>query len=89
MPEYRRSKLAGGTFFFTVVTSHRQPILTPEESRHILRAAWENVMERYPFTMDAICLLPDHLHSIWTLPEEDINYSLRWGEIKKYFQKNI
>jgi putative transposase len=87
MPEYRRSKLAGGTFFFTVVTYHRYPILTTEESRHILRAAWENVMKRYPFTIDAICLLPDHLHCIWTLPEEDMNYSLRWGEIKKLFSK--
>jgi putative transposase len=87
MPEYRRSNISGGTYFFTVVTYHRQPILTTKESRHILRSAWVNVMERYPFTIDAICLLPDHLHCIWTLPDEDMNYSLRWGEIKKLFSK--
>lgn len=44
-------------------------------------------MQRYPFTIDAICLLPEHLHSIWTLPENDSNYSLRWGEIKRIFSK--
>ena len=87
MPEYRRSTMAGGTFFFTVVTYHRSPILTTAQAREILHSAWNNVNERFPFTTDAICLLPDHLHCIWTLPEEDADYSLRWGEIKKLFTK--
>jgi putative transposase len=87
MPEYRRSILPGGTFFFTVVTYHRQSILTSEISRGILHSAWIDVNERLPFTTDAVCLLPDHLHCIWTLPEGDSNYSLRWGEIKKLFTK--
>ena len=85
MPEYRRSVIPGGTFFFTVVTYHRLPILTTVPSREILHSAWENVNKRFPFTTDAICLLPDHLHCIWTLPEGDANYFLRWGEIKKLF----
>lgn len=87
MPEYRRARIDGGTYFFTVVTYHRQPLLTTEESRAILHSAWLNVERRYPFTTDAICLLPDHLHCIWTLPPGDHNYSLRWGEIKKIFSK--
>jgi putative transposase len=87
MPEYRRSFLPGGTFFFTVVTYHRQPILTTAEARALLHAAWIDVNERMPFATDAICLLPDHLHCILTLPEGDSNYSLRWGEIKKIFSK--
>ena len=87
MPDYHRSKSAGGTFFFTVVTYQRRPVFTNKNARDLLRSAWLNVMERYPFTLDAICLLPDHLHCSWTLPAEDDNYSLRWGEIKKCFTK--
>ncbi len=49
--------------------------------------AWQNTMERYPFTIDAVCLLPDHIHCIWTLPPGDSNYSVRWSEIKRIFLK--
>ncbi len=88
MPEYRRSFLPGGTFFFTIVTYHRKSILTSQKAREILHSAMEDVNRRYPFSMDAICLLPDHIHCIWTLPEGDTNYSIRWGEIKKQFTKS-
>jgi len=85
MPEYRRSFIPGGTYFFTLVTYHRAPILTSSASRYFLREAWLNVQDRYHFTTLAVCLLPDHLHSIWTLPEGDQDYSLRWREIKRIF----
>jgi putative transposase len=85
MPEYRRSKVEGGTFFFTVVTWHRNPIFIQPESRIILHEVWTFVQARRPFHTDAICLLPDHLHCIWTLPENDSDYSLRWREIKRLF----
>lgn len=85
MPEYRRSYQPGGTFFFTIVTYQRQPILTSPHARQLLRKAWLDVQKRFPFNTIAIVLLPDHLHSIWTLPEEDSNYSLRWSEIKRLF----
>ncbi|HMD89333.1 MAG TPA: transposase [Anaerolineaceae bacterium] len=87
MPEYRRSLLQGGTFFFTVVTCHRQPILVSPEARSILHMALDKVNLRFPFVIDAICLLPGHIHCIWTLPEGDTNYAIRWGEIKKRFTK--
>ena len=87
MPEYRRAKIAGGTYFFTVVTYKRRPFFIDETCRRILNASFMDVMERFPFTMDAICLLPDHLHCIWTLPDGDSNYSLRWSEIKKDFSQ--
>lgn len=87
MPEYRRVYLEGGTFFFTLVTYQRRPFLTEPISRELLHAAWKQVVQRYPFTTQAVCLLPDHLHCIWTLPQNDNNYSLRWGEIKKIFTK--
>ena len=85
MPEYRRAFLPGGSYFFTVVTFNRRPILTQSLARQILGNVWRSVQERYPFTVDAICLLPDHIHCIWTLPENDTNYSMRWSAIKGQF----
>lgn len=88
MPEYHRSYVEGGVYFFTVVTYNRLPILTTPETRELLRVAWVNTRERYPFTTDAICLLPDHIHCIWSLPENDKNYSVRWSEIKRLFTRS-
>jgi putative transposase len=87
MSDYRRAYLPGGTFFFTVVTYKRKPILTNNTARMILHDAFQNVINRFPFTMDAICLLPDHLHCIWSLPEGDSNYAIRWKEIKRIFSR--
>jgi len=47
-----------------------------------------DVRKRFPFTTDAVCLLPEHIHCIWTLPDRDINYSVRWKEIKRLFTKS-
>jgi putative transposase len=85
MPNYRRSRVAGGTLFFTVVTYGRLPILANPRSVEILREAWENTNERFPFKTDAVCFLPEHIHAIWTLPEGDSDYSKRWSEIKRLF----
>lgn len=86
MPNYHR--LHGGrAYYFTVVTYNRMPILTTEPTSEILTHAWNIVTKRFPFTTLALCVLPDHLHTIWTLPENDDNYSLRWKEIKRQFTK--
>lgn len=87
MPDYHRVRVEGGTYFFTVVTHLRRPILTSTHARGILHDAWANVKERFPFETVAICLLPDHLHSIWRLPEGDADYSMRWKEIKRLFSR--
>lgn len=87
MPDYRRSKVEGGFYFFTVVTYRRIPILTGEKAREILRSAWLNTKQRFSFETIAVCLLPDHIHSIWKLPEGDADYSMRWREIKRLFTK--
>ncbi|MBC3806436.1 transposase [Undibacterium seohonense] len=83
MSRYRRSLLAGGTYFFTVVTYRRQAILCDEMLRNALRSAIESVRASRPFTIDAWVLLPDHLHCIWTLPEGDADFSARWMMIKR------
>lgn len=85
MPEYRRSRVDGGTYFFTVVTYQRQPILSIPFARNLLHETWIEVQTKHPFRVDAICLLPDHIHCIWTLPENDSDYSIRLREIKRIF----
>ena len=89
MSNYRRSKLIGGAFFFTVVTYRRRKILVREESRKILGTVARDVKNRWPFAVDGWVLLPDHLHAIWTLPEGDRDYSKRWGLIKAGFSKKV
>lgn len=87
MPEYRRAFAPGGTFFFTVVTSRRRPILTTPKSLAILKSAIANTKRDWPFNIEAIVILPDHLHSIWTLPPGDFDFSTRWRFIKSRFTR--
>lgn len=87
MPNYRRRTFGGGYYFFTVITCGRRPFLTCSPARNILRKAWRRVCEDRPFHTTAICLLPDHLHCIWRLPEGDSNYSTRWRLIKAMFSR--
>ena len=89
MPEYRRIFIPGDMYFFTVVTYNRTPFLTTPLARSILRHAWKSVQTRHPFEMIAMCLLPDHLHCLWMLPENDPNYSIRWRAIKGLFSREF
>jgi putative transposase len=52
-----------------------------------MREAFRYVMDRHSFSVDALVLLPDHLHGIWTLPENDNDFSTRWRLIKSYFSR--
>ncbi|MGQ9427262.1 REP-associated tyrosine transposase [Gilvimarinus sp. F26214L] len=86
--EYRRNFTPGGSYFFTTVTYERRPVLTRWDSVEVLRWAFRRVMARFPFTLDAIVILPDHLHSIWTLPAGDSDYATRWRLIKTAFTRS-
>ena len=85
MPNYRRAHVAGGKFFFTVVTYRRQPIFADTNAVDTLREVIALTSDRWPFTIDAAVILPDHLHMIWTLPKDDANFSTRWSVIKARF----
>lgn len=82
MPTYRRS-LEGNSYFFTVVTHRRQPILLADQLRSALRQSIGQTRQRAPFVIDAMVLLPEHLHCIWTLPPDDNDYAGRWRSIKR------
>ncbi len=85
---YRRAFLPGGTYFFTLVTFERRPIFANEQAIQLLRQAFQITMIKHPFKIEAGVILPDHIHTIWSLPENDNNYPTRWRLIKSYFTRN-
>ncbi|MEH2011627.1 REP-associated tyrosine transposase [Nostoc sp.] len=87
MPNYRRAKLPGGTYFLTQVTHHRQQKLISDIARLALRAAITHVRQKYPLTIDAFVLMGDHFHCLWTLPEGDSDLSTRLRLIKTFVTK--
>ena len=86
--QYRRTYIPGGCYFFTVVTHNRQHLFNNDETIEILRNAFRNVRSKHPFEINAIVILPDHIHCIWTLPPDDTNFSTRWRLIKTWFTKH-
>ncbi len=88
MVRYRRNFVPGGTYFFTVALADRA---SSTLVRHVdvLRAAFRIVRRERPFTIDAIVILPDHLHTVWTLPSGDADFSGRWKRIKAYFTRRL
>jgi putative transposase len=75
------------TYFFTVVTHDRAPILCTDLARPLLHAAFDACRGVCPFDMPAVVLLPDHLHAIWTLPPGDEDFAGRWAQIKGDFTR--
>ena len=88
MSRYRRSQTPGGTFFFTLALANREARTLVE---HIdrLRSAYATVGAKMPFETVAICILPEHLHAIWTLPPDDEDFSGRWQRIKGNFSRGL
>ena len=89
MTDYRRTKIEGGTYFFTVncLKRHDNNLLT--ENIDLLRQVFRQVKLKHPFTIDAIVVLPDHIHCIWTLPSGDADYKTRWALIKAGFSRQV
>jgi putative transposase len=88
LPNYRRVFIPGGTWFFTVNLLERDRTVLVD---HIgeLRRSIHRVKRRYPFRIEALVVLPDHLHAIWTLPPGDSNFPLRWRLIRSAFSRTI
>ncbi|MDH5433969.1 MAG: transposase [Gammaproteobacteria bacterium] len=88
MPNYRRNLIPGATYFFTVnLLERNQPLLVNYIDN--LRKSVKIVRRNQSFYIDAWVVLPDHMHTIWTLPPDDVKYSERWRAIKKAFSKSI
>ena len=89
MSEYRRFRISGACYFFTVNLAERRA--NDLLLRHIaaLRAAVREVRRDWPFRIDAFVVLPDHLHCVWTLPEGDDDFAVRWMLIKTGFSRRL
>jgi putative transposase len=88
MPDYRRLRIPGATYFFTVnLLDRRSDLLVA----HIveLREAVREVRRKWPFHIDAWVVLPEHMHCLWTLPHGDSDFPRRWQEIKMSFAKEL
>ena len=88
MVRYRRNVVPGGTFFFTVTLADRRSSVLVDHVG-LLRTAFRNTRNRKSFSVDAIVVLPDHLHAILTLPAGDSDFSGRWKAIKAAFTRSI
>jgi putative transposase len=84
MPDYRRNRVPGGTYFFTANLQNRDSSLLVERI-DALRQAVRRVRELMPFHIDAWVVLPEHMHTLWTLPEGDADFPRRWQAIKMLF----
>ncbi len=89
MPDYRRYRLPGGTYFFTVNLLERYPNDLLLRRIDVLRAAVRTVRARHPFHVDARVVLPDHLPCVCTLPPGDHDFTNRWRIIEQAFARAL
>jgi putative transposase len=83
---YLRSRVPGAPVFFTVALADLgSDVLVREVGA--LRAAVRATRAERPFGIEAWVVLPDHMHCVWTLPEGDADYSVRWSVIKARFSR--
>lgn len=88
MVQYRRNRIPGGTYFFTVTLRNRRATSLVDYI-DLLRIAFRETLREMPFVMDAVVVLPDHLHAVWTLPPGDDDYAGRWRSIKGRFTRAL
>ena len=89
MTNYRRAHIPGATWFFTVNLAERRKNRLLLENIDVLRQVFRQIRTRHPFAIDAIVVLPEHLHCVWTLPDGDSDYKMRWALIKAGFSRQI
>jgi putative transposase len=89
MPNYRRAFIPGGTWFFTVNLLARKNNDLLVREIDLLRATVRAVRNRYPFQINAWVVLPEHMHTVWTLPPGDADFSKRWRLIKSGFSRAL
>ena len=88
MVHYRRNRIPGGTYFFTVNLRNRRSTLLVDHA-DALRTIVRDVKHSLPFTIDAMVVLPDHWHAVWTLPPGDDSYARRIRLIKSRFTRRL
>ncbi len=88
MVHYRRSFIKGASYFFTLTLNDRTKTYLTDYIND-LKAAMQIVKKTRPYHTQALVILPEHLHAIWKLPENDSDYATRWRLIKRTFTKML
>jgi putative transposase len=88
MVAYRRNFQRGGTYFFTVTLADRRSTVLVDHVE-VLRAAFRAARRERPFAIDAVVVLPEHLHVLMTLPSNDADFSGRWRRVKGHFSRAL
>lgn len=89
MRSYIRTRIPGATYFFTVNLAKREENHLLVDRIDALRAAYRTTCQNHPFRTDAIVVLPEHLHVLWTLPPGDADFATRWALIKARFSRSV
>ena len=87
MSGYGRLYVPGGPYFFTVALADRSATTLVDEIE-LLRTVYASVTQEHPIKCDAMVILPDHMHAVWTLPTNDVDFSIRWKKIKGRFSQH-
>jgi putative transposase len=88
MSRYIRANTPGASYFFTVTLLDRQSRCLVDHVS-VLRECLAVTKAQHPFHIDAMVVLPDHLHAIWTLPAGDADFSVRWMLVKRRFTRQL
>ncbi|MBK1724912.1 REP-associated tyrosine transposase [Thiocystis violacea] len=89
MSDYRRCFVKGGCYFFTVVSHRRRPLFDTDGRVELLRQAMREVKGARPFEIQAMVVMPDHVHAVWQLPDGDSDFLRRWRDIKHHVSRRI
>lgn len=88
MKNYRRNRQAGATSFFTLCLNNRQGSLLTDYIDE-LRLAYRKTQLKMPFITEAMVILPEHIHALWTMPINDDNYPTRIRLLKSHFSRQL
>ena len=88
MSNYLRASVRGAIYFFTVALADRRSRALVERI-DALRSAFAATAREHPVRVDAMVVLPDHLHAVWRLPEGDADFPLRWRKLKTRFSRAV
>ena len=89
MPNYRRDRSAGSTYFFTVNTVQRGPTGPLVVNIGLLKTVLRKVVKDHPVVIEAMVVLPDHIHCLWAMPKDDSDYAKRWSLVKGGFSRSL
>tara|TARA_R110002049_G_scaffold23545_2_gene83230 strand:- start:42903 stop:43481 length:579 start_codon:yes stop_codon:yes gene_type:complete len=87
-PKRSPKRTPGGTYFLTLRLAERGGDLLVQRIA-LLRRAMRETLARHPFQINAIAVLPDVIHTIWTLPAGDSGYPNRIGMWKSRFSRGV